>query len=180
MLAFKYGTMNSGKTLDLLRADFDRSQFCNVMITKPKIDTREGSDKCVISSRIGVSKKGVWFEDITLDMLREVEIILVDEAQFLTKEQVDFLRELSKIMDITCYGLNTNFKSELFEGSKRLFEVADEISKIESYCEICGREKAVHNIRIDAKTGEVVSEGEEIGIEGEEHQYISCCNICKN
>lgn len=180
MLVFKYGTMNSGKTLELLRMEFDRGNFCKVVVSKPKIDTREGSEECIISSRIGVSKKGIWLEDLDMKTLIDADLLLIDEAQFLSKKVIDSLRDLSHHIDIICYGLSTNFKSEMFEGSKRLFEVADEVIKMDSYCEFCGKEKTVFNVRIDGKTGKVVNDGEEIGIEGAEHKYVSCCSKCKN
>ena len=180
MLIFKYGTMNSGKTLELLRMEFDRGEFCKVLMAKPKIDTREGTGDCIISSRIGVRKKGHWIEDLSEEQLLKADLLLVDEAQFLSKKTIDCLRDLANYMDIICYGLSTNFKSEMFEGAKRLFEVADEVIKMDSYCELCGKEKTVFNIRIDGKTGKVVNKGEEIGIEGANHKYISCCSKCKN
>lgn len=104
------------------------------------------------------------------------EWILVDEAQFLTPEQVD---QLAQVVDdyginVLCYGLRTDFRTRLFEGSRRLFEIADSIDEIKSTCS-CGR-KTIVNARIDGR-GEIITEGEVVEIGGND-RYMSVCRKC--
>lgn len=103
--------------------------------------------------------------------------LLVDEAQFLTTEQVD---ELSDVVDclninVICYGLRTDFKTHLFDGSKRLFEIADTFEEIKTTCD-CGTEKCIYNLRIDSE-GNVVTEGKQVEVGGED-KYITVCRKC--
>lgn len=105
-----------------------------------------------------------------------IDWFLVDEAQFLTREQVD---QLSRVVDdfgsnVICYGLRTDFQSNLFEGSRRLFEIADTIDEIKSTC-TCGR-KTIINARID-RHGDFVEEGEQVEIGGDD-RYIAVCRKC--
>ncbi len=105
-----------------------------------------------------------------------IDWFLIDEAQFLTSEQVD---QLSRIVDdygsnVVCYGLRTDFKSKLFEGSRRLFEIADTIDEIKSTC-TCGH-KTIINARID-QNGDFVEEGAQVEIGGDE-RYIAVCRKC--
>jgi thymidine kinase len=104
--------------------------------------------------------------------------VLVDEAQFLTPKQVD---ELAKIVDVLgisvlCYGLRTDFRTKMFPGSKRLFEIADTIEEVKSSCH-CGN-KTIVNARVDGN-GNIVTEGEQVEIGGDE-RYISLCRKCYN
>lgn len=151
---------------------------------KPVIDTREGRN--VIHSRIGIERACEWiYADTDLyDFARRlfrkegkvIEWFLVDEAQFLTTEQVD---QLARVVDefganVVCYGLRTDFKSRLFEGSRRLFEIADTIDEIKSTC-TCGR-KTIVNARIDSH-GDFVEEGAQVEIGGDD-RYIAVCRKC--
>lgn len=178
MLTFKYGVMNCGKTLDLLSNAYDLDKWKKILVTKPKLDTREGKEECIISSRIGVNRKGIWFEDLTSNIINNYDYIFVDEAQFLTESDIDWLREVANEKEVICYGLRTNFKVELFKATKRLLEVADEVVYLKGICQLCGGDNAIYNLRINDE-GEYTTEGEEVGIEGE-YSYICCCDKCKN
>ena len=151
---------------------------------KPVVDNRES--KNVIRSRIGIERECRWiYPDTDLyefarSYFREigalVEWFLVDEAQFLSAQQVD---QLSRIVDdfgcnVICYGLRTDFKTHLFEGSRRLFEIADTIDEIKSTC-TCGH-KTIVNARIDAN-GDFVNEGAQVEIGGDD-RYIAVCRKC--
>lgn len=184
-LYFRYGTMGSAKTALLLTTAYNfEERGLNYACLKPVIDTREGDS--VIRSRIGIERACRWiYHDSNLyQMAREmcgsagsmIDWFLVDEAQFLTAEQVD---QLSRVVDdfgcnVICYGLRTDFKSNLFEGSRRLFEVADTIDEIKSTC-TCGR-KTIINARIDSN-GDFVEEGNQVEIGGDD-RYIAVCRKC--
>lgn len=184
-LYFRYGTMGSAKTAILLATayNFEERKLCFVCL-KPVIDTREGES--VIRSRIGIERKCEWiYSDTNLferaQELHEkqgviVDWYLVDEAQFLTEAQVD---QLARIVDVfgsnvICYGLRTDFQSHLFEGSRRLFELADSIDEIKSTCN-CGR-KTIINARID-QNGDFVEEGVQVEIGGDD-RYVAVCRRC--
>lgn len=184
-LYFRYGTMGSAKTAMLLTTAYNfEERGMAYLCFKPVVDTRDR--KNVIRSRIGIERECGWiysdtdlfavvrkiFED-TLDL---PEWILIDEAQFLSTEQVD---QLAHVVDdyginVVCYGLRTDFRSHLFEGSKRLFEIADTIDEIKSTCS-CGR-KTIVNARIDGK-GEIITEGAQVEIGGND-RYMSVCRKC--
>lgn len=184
-LYFRYGTMGSAKTALLLTTAYNfEERGLTYACLKPVIDTREG--KSVIRSRIGIERECRWIyhdtnlyqlaRDICNDMGAMVEWFLVDEAQFLTEQQVD---QLARVVDefgsnVVCYGLRTDFKSRLFEGSRRLFEIADTIDEIKSTC-TCGR-KTIINARIDAN-GDFVEEGAQVEIGGDD-RYIAVCRKC--
>ena len=151
---------------------------------KPVIDTRD--KKNVIRSRIGIERECSWIypETNLYDALStlsysdgsHIDWVLVDEAQFLTPDQVD---QLAKAVDdfginVVCYGLRTDFRTHLFEGSKRLLEIADTIDEIKSTCS-CGR-KTIVNARVNSK-GEIITEGEVVEIGGNE-RYIAVCRNC--
>lgn len=184
-LYFRYGTMGSAKTALLLTNAYNfEERGIAYLCYKPVTDTRE--DKNVIRSRIGIERECRWIYPET-DLYEELsnmnesgamlpEWILVDEAQFLSITQVD---QLARIVDdfacnIICYGLRTDFKTNLFEGSRRLFEVADTIDEVKSTCS-CGG-KTIVNARIDSK-GEIITEGAQVEIGGND-RYISVCRRC--
>lgn len=168
-LYFRYGAMGSSKTANLLMVRYNYiEKGKKVVILKPKLENRDG--ELIIKSRIGLEAECCYMEDFV--PTTDLDAILVDEVQFLTKQQID---NLAKIVDefnipIICYGLRTNFKGELFEGSKRLFELADVIEEIPTIC-WCGK-KAHFNARI--VNNEVVRNGEEIELGGNE-SYTSLC-----
>lgn len=184
-LYFRYGTMGSAKTALLLTNAYNfEERGIAYQCYKPVIDTRE--DKNVIRSRIGIERECRWiypetdlFEEISnLNDSGEVipQWILVDEAQFLSSKQVD---QLARVVDtfgcnVLCYGLRTDFKTNLFEGSRRLFEVADTIDEVKSTCS-CGG-KTIVNARIDSK-GRIITEGEQVEIGGND-KYMAVCRRC--
>lgn len=184
-LYFKYGTMGSAKTAMLLTTAYNfEERGMAYLCFKPVVDTRD--KKNVIRSRIGIERECGWiYADTDLyEMVREKaernlphpEWILVDEAQFLLPEQVD---QLARLVDdyginVICYGLRTDFRTRLFEGSRRLFEIADSIDEIKSTCS-CGR-KTIVNARIDGR-GEIITEGEVVEIGGND-RYMSVCRKC--
>lgn len=187
-LYFYYGVMNSSKTANLLlQAHSLEENEIPFLCLKSSRDTRDGD---IIRSRIGIERKAVLIEDNT-DVYKAIEIyntllntsdkklqwILVDEAQFLTTGQIDALAKAVDYLDVNvcCYGLRTDFKSKLFEGSKRLMELADEIKEIKSTCK-CGR-KASINARID-KDNNIIFSGEQVAIEGKEANYKPICRKC--
>lgn len=184
-LYFRYGTMGSAKTALLLTQayNFEERKMTYVCL-KPIIDTRERDS--VIRSRIGIERKCEWIyadtdlyalvHDLFEKTMTVIDWILIDEAQFLTADQVD---QLARVVDdfgsnVICYGLRTDFRTRLFEGSRRLFEIADTIDEIKSTCS-CGR-KTIVNARIDA-SGDLVTEGRQIEIGGDE-RYIAVCRKC--
>ena len=173
-LYFRYGTMNSSKTANLLmiRHNYIESGF-KVVILKPETDTRCEYGK--IESRVGISAECVMISNESdIDYIcKEHEIILVDEAQFLSKEIVDKLYDISFNKVVMCFGLLTDFKQELFEGSKRLIELSDSIQEIKSVCK-CGK-RAVVNARY--KDGVLQTKGEQVVI-GAEETYKALCKDC--
>ena len=184
-LYFRYGTMGSAKTALLLTTAYNfEERHMRYLCIKPVIDTRDKSN--VIRSRIGIERECKWIlpesdlYEMAKDYFREiggiVDWFLVDEAQFLTEAQVD---QLSRVVDdfgsnVICYGLRTDFQTHLFEGSRRLFEIADTIDEIKSTCS-CGH-KTIVNARIDSN-GDMVSEGAQVEIGGDE-RYIAVCRKC--
>lgn len=177
-LYFKYGTMGSSKTAQALMCRFNYIQKgFNVLLIKPSIDTR--SEEC--KSRVGLSAQCETFppeENLIeffekFNLTKKVDVIIVDECQFLTTKQVNELKFLTQKVPVLCYGLLTNFKTELFEGSKRLIEIADSIMEIKTVCK-CGR-KATINARLI--NGKVATEGPEVSIGGDE-SYEGLCYWC--
>lgn len=184
-LYFRYGTMGSAKTAMLLTTAYNfEERGMAYLCFKPATDTRETHN--VIRSRIGIERECRWiFHDTNLyEELASLQSqggmipgwILVDEAQFLTARQVD---QLAKVVDdfgvnVVCYGLRTDFKTNLFEGSRRLFEIADSIEEVKSTCS-CGR-KTIVNARIDSK-GQILTEGEQVEIGGND-RYVAVCRRC--
>ena len=177
--------MGSAKTALLLTQAYNfEERGLTHLCMKPIIDIRE--NKNVIRSRIGIERECRWIYADT-NLFHEVKRIyeethdlprwiLVDEAQFLTAQQVD---QLAQVVDeygcnVVCYGLRTDFRTSLFEGSRRLFEIADDIEEIKSTC-TCGR-KTIVNARIDSK-GNIMTEGEQVEIGGND-KYIAVCRKC--
>lgn len=181
-LYFKYGAMGSGKSTVLMQVahNYERNGF-NVFVIKPKIDTK-GDTRLV--SRIGIEREVDWVIDSCESVYSKINAltnnmtcILVDEAQFLTERQVLELWKLSKEFDIPvmCYGLKTNFKGKLFEGSKALLEVSDSFEELVTVCE-CGT-KARFNAR--KVNDEFTYDGDEVVIDGtSEIEYRALCGKC--
>ena len=165
-LYFRYGTMGSAKTALLLTQAYNfEERGLKYLCMKPIIDNREKEN--VIRSRIGIERECTWIypEMNIYDYVTELydsslvvkDWILIDESQFLTGDQID---QLARIVDdygtnVVCYGLRTDFQSHLFDGSRRLFEIADSIEEIKSTC-ACGRKTSI-NARIDAQ-GNIVTD----------------------
>ena len=176
--------MGSSKTAQALMCRFNYMQKgFNVFLFKPVIDRRTIKDgKAIVGSRIGLSAEAIEFDELDnfktlanlykIDQNFERNVIIIDECQFLTRSQVEELKLLSFHLPVLCYGLLTNYKTELFEGSKRLVEIADKIQEIKSVCD-CGR-KATVNARII--NGKIAQSGEEILIGDSE--YKSMCYKC--
>ena len=183
-LEFRYGPMNSGKSMALLQMAYNYEENNKkVILIKSVIDTKGGD---YLVSRIGpkrkiqikLDKKESLLSDEYMERFKKNDAILVDEAQFLTKSQVEYLWIISKKLDIPviCFGLKTNFKSEFFEGSKRLFELSDKFKKLETICK-CGK-KATQNLRL--KNNEPIFDGEQLLIDEstEDYTYESVCGKC--
>lgn len=184
---FKFSPMEAGKSAMLLIEAYNfEKRNINILCMKPSTDNRESIDK--ISSRIGIEKEcfviypnydiyAIVKKIISLnENNNKLQWILVDESQFLTSEQVEQFRAIVDDFDINvmCYGLRTDFQTHLFEGSKRLFELADDIDELKISCS-CGR-KAIFNARFN-ENGELVVNGEQILIGGED-KYKPMCSKC--
>jgi len=176
-LYFRYSTMNAGKSLEILKnANNYREQGKNVMIFTPAIDNRYGVGK--VTSRIGISEDAyIVGEDTNIYEVvlknKNVNCVLVDEAQFLTKEHViDLTLIVDKLnIPVICYGLKNDFRNELFEGSKWLLVYADKIEEVKTVCWYCDR-KATMILKF--KDDKPVYEGEQIEIGGND-TYKSVC-----
>ena len=187
-LRFKYGCMNSSKTLSLLTTAYNfEEKNIPFLVLKPSIDTRDGEN--TVKSRAGIERECVSvtpemdiydainkYNVILETAFSKLEWVLIDEAQFLTNEQINQLSDVVDFLNIEvmCYGLRTDFKSEVFPASQRLFELADEIEEVKSRCS-CGK-KTIINARIN-EDGDVITNGEQVMIGGEE-KYIALCRKC--
>jgi thymidine kinase len=179
-LYFKYGAMGSSKSAQALITQFNYEELgMKVWLIKPSIDDRDGKE--IVKSRIGLSRKG-WVirpeESIraAYEKAGRADVIIADEAQFFTPEQIDELRDLVDEQDlpVLCFGLRTDFLTHLFPGSRRLLELADSITEIKTVC-ACGR-KATVNARIDPD-GRVVTQGDQVFLGGND-SYIAMCHQC--
>ena len=172
-LLFRYSCMNAGKSLDLLSRNhnFNELGLTTIVVVPDCVNSH------VVKSRVGIKTQAIPFS-----MLKEcingvkIDCVLVDEAQFLTKEEVEYLSYITlQGIQVICYGLRTTFKGELFEGSKWLLALADVIEEIPTLCH-CGN-KARMNIRlIDGKldkNGDTVMLREESNV-----SYVSVCREC--
>ena len=181
-LYYRYGAMNCGKTTMLLQVAHNyEERGMKVLILKPKIDTK-GNNKIV--TRIGLKRKvdhliekNEKLSNYLNKVEKDIACILVDEAQFLSRDQVDDLFMFSKLKDIAviCYGLRSDFKTMSFPGSLRLFEVADTMEELYTICR-CGK-RAKFNARI--VNGKFTSSGNQVAIDGEDEvSYESLCGKC--
>ncbi len=173
-LYFYYGAMGSSKSANALMAEYNyRERGQKVLLSKTNIDTRDG--KNVIRSRIGLERPCELLSDVVQmsdDVLASYDAIIVDEIQFATKEQVDFLARVVDNLNVPvmCYGLRSDFQLNLFEGSERLLAIADEIKEVKTVC-WCGK-KAITNARYN-KNG-IVRDGAQIML-GANDEYIALC-----
>lgn len=179
-LYFKYGAMGSSKTANALITKFNyEERGMKVWLIKPSIDVRDGVD--VVRSRIGLQsqaeiitpEKNLWEE---YQNHTDCNVIIADECQFFLAHQIDELRQIVDELNVPvlCYGLRTDFRTQLFEGSRRLFETADSIQEIKTIC-TCGK-KAIVNARLNWQ-GEVVIKGGQILIGGND-SYVAMCHSC--
>ena len=190
-LYFKFGAMASSKTANALMTKFNYEEKGNkVWLIKPALDNRDdfvdenGKTVTAVKSRIGLyaAAEVVRQDEDLLARFQEnqplspVDVIICDECQFLTGPQVDQLKYIAEFLDtpVLCFGLRSDFQTKLFDGSKRLFEIADSITEIKSVCR-CGK-KAIVNARLNAQ-GQVIVEGEQICIGGND-QYEGMCWGC--
>lgn len=183
-LHFRYGTMGSSKSAQMLMTRFNyMEKGRRVWLIKPSADTRDG--ETIIKSRIGLQAIAdvIGPEDDILekyinkkDAKCAPHVIIADECQFFSEDQILQLRKIVSIHDVPvlCFGLRTDFRCKLFPGSKALFELADEIEEIKSICK-CGTKTSV-NARLD-KNRQVTIEGEQVEL-GSNNRYESMCWKC--
>ena len=181
-LYFKYGAMGSSKTAQALITKYNYEENdLNVWLIKPSADVRDGAD--ILRSRIGLEAVvEIIAPDTDVYSLYQqtqhgrCDVIIADECQFLTRAQIDQLRAIVDDYNIPvmCFGLRTDFLCNLFDGSKRLMEVADTIQEIKTICD-CGA-KATVNARIDG-AGHIVTQGAQVVLGGND-SYIAMCHKC--
>ncbi|WP_442601885.1 thymidine kinase [Paenibacillus sp. KN14-4R] len=178
-LYFRYGTMNSGKSIEVLRTAHNyEEQGKKVLLFTPSVDDRSGVG--TVASRIGMQKQAIVVDDL-IDIRAIVQeekpnCIIVDEAQFLTKEQVNqFVLIVDELnIPVIAYGLRADFLGELFEGSYQLLALADKIEEIKTVCWYCDS-KATMNMRTEG--GKPIFHGNQIQIGGNE-AYLPVCRKC--
>ncbi len=179
-LYFKYGAMGSSKSAQALITQFNYEELgMSVWLIKPSTDTRDGAD--IIKSRIGLMRHAqiITPDQDVIAAYKEAgrfDVVIADEAQFLTPEQIDQLRWIvdNENVPVLCFGLRTDFLTHFFPGARRLMELADSITEIKTVCE-CGS-KATVNARIDG-SGKVVTEGSQILLGGND-SYVAMCHKC--
>ena len=170
-LYFRYGAMGSSKTANAIMVQYnyvERGQ--KVLMVKPKLDNRDGER--IVRSRCGLESECIFVEELPEISLDGVDCVIVDEAQFLTKDQVSFLVHVVDDLNIPviAYGLRADFRGDFFEGSQWLMAWADTIEEVKTIC-WCGK-KATCNARVF--DGRVVKEGDQILLGGNS-QYVSLC-----
>lgn len=181
-LYFYYSAMNAGKTTTLLQSDYNyKERGMHTLLFTPEVDTRK-EKQYTISSRIGLEADATSFDAkfdfysfiARLHQSEHLHCILIDEAQFLTKEQVVQLSDVADLLNIPVltYGIRTDFRGELFPGSQYLLALAEELIELKTIC-FCGR-KATMNMRVNDK-GEKVTKGEQVEIGGND-RYIAVCH----
>lgn len=179
---FVFGAMGCGKTRKLQGDYYSLAEHYEVIVVKPIIDIKGNSNTLardggmIETSFLITEEENVYLTIANYLWEHNVDYILVDEAQFLKKHHVEELSNVVDILGITviCYGLRTDFRGELFEGSKRLFEMADPLEVITKNCS-CGDNK-IYNMRLE--NGIPVFEGEQVAIDGVDATYKSVCRKC--
>lgn len=173
-LFFYYGAMNSSKTANALMTHFNYQEVGQkALLCKTETDVRDGVRK--ISSRIGLTEDCVLLKELQEmpeEEIKSYDCIIVDEIQFATREQIDFLSDIVDFYDVPviCYGLRADFQNELFPGSQRLIAIADVIREVKTVC-WCGR-KATCNMRYNEKG--VIREGTQVFLGGND-SYMAVC-----
>jgi len=184
-LYYRYGAMNSGKTTALLQVAHNyEERGMHVLIIKPKIDSK-GNERIV--SRLGIDRKVDIMASKSMDLrlcvaqwnkdVEKVSCVLIDEAQFLTENQIDQLFDLTvhENIPVICFGLRSDFQKQLFPGSRRLFALAHTIEELKTICR-CGRKALLNARKIDDK---FVFKGSQVAIDGEgQVTYESLCGKC--
>ena len=183
-LVFNYGAMGCSKTANALMTRFQYAdKGLNVWLIKPEIDTRDdirhedGTVTALVKSRVGISGEATVIKsDAQIIPPDGIDLIICDEAQFLSENQVDNLKAIAETLDIPvyCYGLRTDFRTKLFPGAKRLFELASRTVELESICS-CGN-PAIINARFNSK-GEIVTRGSVVELGGDD-RYKALCYSC--
>ncbi len=178
-LYFRHGTVGSAKTLNLLAVAHNyRQQGKDVLLMKPQLDDRFGEGQIKSRAGLEMSADVLIREDTDLFLLdfEGVDCILVDEVQFMAPRIIEQLRTISieKKIPVICYGLRTDFRSNLFDGSKRLIELADSIEEIKATCHYCNR-KSIMNLK--HVNGVATNEGPSIQM-GAEETFLPACYHC--
>ncbi|MBP9690602.1 thymidine kinase [Candidatus Woesebacteria bacterium] len=178
---FKYGAMNSGKSDTLIKTAYNyKERGLKILVIKPKVDTK--SENTVVA-RGGHTCQVDILADLATNLeneirkFKDISCILVDEAQFLSKEQISQLYRVAKIDNISviCFGLRADFQTKMFPGSKRLFEIADNLEKLPTMC-FCGAQAEFNTRKINEK---YVFKGEQVAIDGDDTvAYDSLCGSC--
>lgn len=174
-LYFRHGAMGSSKTANLLMVDYNYSERDQkALVLKPRTDDRDG--KQTVKSRMGIDKECLFVEDFVQmndEAIKAFDCILVDEAQFVSKADVEFFTYVVDELNVPviCYGLRTDFQRNLFEGSMWLLAWADTIEEIKTIC-WCGR-KAICNARLD-ENGQVIRSGAQV-VMGGTGKYVALC-----
>jgi thymidine kinase len=181
-LYFRYGTVSSAKTLNLLAVAHNyRQQGKRVILIKPALDDRFGKEK--IKSRAGLHMPADIMlspgDDLKFKDFEDIHCVVVDEAQFVTAKQIEQLRELTRLMNIPviCYGLRVDFRTNLFEASKRLMELSDSIEEVKTTCHYCNK-KAVANLK--HVNGVATVTGPSVQLGAEELFFPTCYDCYKN
>jgi thymidine kinase len=178
-LYFRHGTMGSAKTLNLLAVAHNyRQQGKRVILLKPRLDVRFGASTIVSRAGLEAEADLLVDPDARLDpaWFRDIDCVLVDEAQFLSPHVVDQLRGITRShqVPVICYGLRTDFRTRLFEGSRRLLEIADSIEEVKVTCQFCNK-KAIFNMRF--ANGQPTRTGAQVEL-GAEDKYLPVCYPC--
>lgn len=185
-LYFRYGTVNSAKTLNLLAVAHNyRAQGKRVVLAKPAVDVRW--DQATIRTRAGLEMRAdlvIDGEELDLDFFDGAACVLVDECQFLAPGVIDKFSRLAhactyppygrKGVPVLCYGLRTDFRRELFPAAKRLLELADSLEEIKTICQFCER-KAIFNLKF--VNGQATQSGPSVDL-GAEEKYVAACTAC--
>lgn len=164
-LIYYYGSVNSSKTMQLLAIchNYDEVGW-HVCTVKPALDTRSEliETRAQVPPRLAdvvINKEDSLYD--YSDKINEADVVLVDECQFLTSEQIDELRNITidRDIDVLCFGLRTDFNTHLFEASKRLFELADELIEIKTICSVCGKHASLNKKVTQNSSGEIIEPG---------------------
>ena len=173
-LYYYYGAMGSSKTANALMTRFNYEEVGQrALLVKSEVDTRDGVKR--VASRIGLSQECILIDQLikmTEEEIKSYDCVIVDEVQFATPQQIDFLSDIADFMDVpvVCYGLRADFQNKLFPGSERLITIADSIKELKTVC-WCGK-KATCNARYNERG--IVRDGEQVML-GANDDYVALC-----